>query len=541
LNDAIDDNMDVINLSFGAIGTVGASSDILAEAAQRAAWRGVIIVMAAGNDGPDPMTVDDTAALQDVIAVGASQSDFVFADPAVLLTDGTGYPAGITTNSYNTEPQTAELADVETLESNAPEGQKGLGCTKLPDGSLNGKIALIRRGECFFYEKLRNARDAGAISGIIYNRPDADPNELIDMDVSDGPSIPGVFVRNGDGVALRTALLEKKTLTVTLQYLLAVGNPNSLAEFSSVGPSVDLLIKPDLMAVGAPLLTATQTSFPAGNLSDPSGYVRLNGTSFSAPLVAGAAAVVRAARPGLLAEDYRSLLVNSAAPMKNSEGNDLPVQSTGAGLLDMGRAINSTIAAFPVSLAFGATSSTIDAWKQFTVRNLGTEAATYELSVESTNDLKPTLSESRVTLSPGDRAWILALFNNAGVTAGAYQGFIRVRQEGKDIDARIPYWLAVRSDEPAQVAFVEQPFSGAPGSTVRVLFRVFDASGLPMTTPEPRISVVSGAGEVVSLSPSTSLPNIWVGRVKLGASDRINGFKIEAGTISRTFEVLGAL
>jgi hypothetical protein len=251
--------------------------------------------------------------------------------------------------------------------------------------------------------------------------------------------------------------------------------------------------------------------------------------------------VVRSARPGLLGEDYRSLVVNSAVPMRNSDGKDLPVQSTGAGLLDMSRAMNSTVAAFPVSLAFGATSSTIDAWKQFTVRNLGTEAATFELSVESANDLKPALSESRVTVSPGDRAWILALFNNAGVPAGTYQGFVRVKQEGKEVDARIPYWLAVRSDEPAQIAFIEQPFSGAPGSTVRVLFRVFDAGGLPMSAPEPKITVVSGSGETVSLSPSATLPNVWVGRVRLGASDRINTFKIEAGAISRNFEVLGAL
>ncbi len=45
----------------------------------------------------------------------------------------------------------------------------GLGCNGFPAGSLNGAIALIKRGTCNFTVKIANAASAGGRAVIVYN------------------------------------------------------------------------------------------------------------------------------------------------------------------------------------------------------------------------------------------------------------------------------------------------------------------------------------------------------------------------------------
>jgi subtilisin family serine protease len=84
-----------------------------------------------------------------------------------------------------------------------------------------------------------------------------------------------------------------------------------LSDFSSRGPSVGSALKPDLVAVGEEIVTGAQNSFSDGESYSASGFIDTAGTSFSTPLAAGAAAVLKAARPGLSVGQYRSLLINS--------------------------------------------------------------------------------------------------------------------------------------------------------------------------------------------------------------------------------------
>lgn len=69
----------------------------------------------------------------------------------------------------------------------------------------------------------------------------------------------------------------------------AVDESGVRASFSSVGPSADGQIKPDVMAMGVNVIAASPFS--------ATGYFGVNGTSLSCPLVAGAAALVLEARP----------------------------------------------------------------------------------------------------------------------------------------------------------------------------------------------------------------------------------------------------
>ena len=87
--------------------------------------------------------------------------------------------------------------------------------------------------------------------------------------------------------------------------VIAVGGINQAgfkANTSSVGPSADDRIKPDVVALGV------STALVASN----GAYVYQNGTSFAAPIVSGFAAGLWQAYPELTAAELRTLIRNSA-------------------------------------------------------------------------------------------------------------------------------------------------------------------------------------------------------------------------------------
>jgi hypothetical protein len=69
---------------------------------------------------------------------------------------------------------------------------------------LQGRIALIDRGECSFVDKVRNAQAAGAIAAIIANRA-GDSTPLLGGTGADDIVIPAVSVGAADGNRLRQA------------------------------------------------------------------------------------------------------------------------------------------------------------------------------------------------------------------------------------------------------------------------------------------------------------------------------------------------
>ena len=85
----------------------------------------------------------------------------------------------------------------------------------------------------------------------------------------------------------------------------AVNGIGNLAGFSSVGPTYDRRVKPDMVAPGVGVFTALARTHDQ--------YARLSGTSFSTPLVAGCAALVLSAHPGWGPEAVRDALAMSAS------------------------------------------------------------------------------------------------------------------------------------------------------------------------------------------------------------------------------------
>jgi subtilisin family serine protease len=119
----------------------------------------------------------------------------------------------------------------------------------------------------------------------------------------------------------------------TLAHALTVGSAGTAAardEFSNTGPWLDL------MAPGADLI------LPAPPSICLSGYARASGTSFSAGAVAGAVALVAAARPRLTTAGLYDLIRRSSSTNMSTSGFDV---TTGFGLLDVGAGLTATAAA----------------------------------------------------------------------------------------------------------------------------------------------------------------------------------------------------
>ncbi|MGL6105777.1 M20/M25/M40 family metallo-hydrolase [Romboutsia sp.] len=92
------------------------------------------------------------------------------------------------------------------------------------DVDLNGKIALIKRGEISFAEKAKNAFANGAIGVIIYNKdPGMVNGTLGSLDDSKGPTV-GMAKEDGD--SLVTKLKAGETINTSLQVKTLI-KPNS--------------------------------------------------------------------------------------------------------------------------------------------------------------------------------------------------------------------------------------------------------------------------------------------------------------------------
>lgn len=110
--------------------------------------------------------------------------------------------------------------------------------------------------------------------------------------------------------------------------VLTVGAVDALGlrtDFSSVGPTSDLRIKPDVAAQGLAVLAASSYG--------PASYARVSGTSFSCPLTAGVVALLLQAHPGYTVDQVLAA-VRSTASQAGSPDNLL-----GWGIVDAAAAV----------------------------------------------------------------------------------------------------------------------------------------------------------------------------------------------------------
>ncbi|MFN7541373.1 MAG: S8 family serine peptidase [Acidobacteriota bacterium] len=524
IEDSVNDGMDVINLSLGSSLVQRAEDDVIVRALERAVEAGVIVVVAAGNSGPGPLTIGSPGIAPSAITVGANENGRFFA--SALLVGGLTIEAALGSNTPASGEVEGQLVNVETVDPTS------LACGALPSGSLTGRIVLVQRGTCTFELKNQHVARAGGVALVLYSGA-AQPNDFISPDTGSAP-LPTMFLRRVDGLAVKTMLSETKSLAVKLDFSLAA-RPRDfrrVASFSSRGPLPIALIKPDLLAVGTLFYTAAQTNFSRGDIFSPSGYALIQGTSFSAPVVAGLAAALKSLRPGLKPADYRSLLIGSARALDDEA--QAPVITTGAGLADLARAVDSPLRLSPPSLAFTAREQTIE------VRSLGSTAAEYSVAVEVQAGKAPVVSQNTISIAPGAAATLRLSLDLSTLNTGLHMGALVFRREGTVL-ARAPYFFGnPNAGDIADVQSVLAAVRGRAGVPQRnlIFFRILDSNGL-VVEQTPRVRVVTGLAEVRAVE--------WRDSEVLGAygldlllGPGTNVIEVNAGNgVTRRFTILG--
>jgi subtilisin family serine protease len=158
----------------------------------------------------------------------------------------------------------------------------------------------------------------------------------------------------------------------------AVDSSDDVAWFSSQGPRVgDGGLKPEITAPGVDVLAARSQYAPEGEGS----YQTLSGTSMATPHVAGAAALLAAAHPGLTGSRLKDLLVSSSKQTPQYDAFQ-----AGSGRVDVPSALSADVFASATAFAGQVTTGGSGAVRRpVTYTNTGDSAVTLGLSVQAPN------------------------------------------------------------------------------------------------------------------------------------------------------------
>lgn len=429
------DRLDVVNASLGAgygLGT-GAEQNMV----NTLAALGTVFVAAAGNDGSDGrpyFSVGAPAVYDGAFAVAATLNrELQF---SALRVDSPESLAGL--YPIAEADFSRPLTSLDELSESLAAVEPTLACSTLTNAAdLAGKVAIIRRGDCMFVDKVERVAKAGAVGAIIVDNVESDtPFNMAGRGTS--TSIPAVLIRRRDGEQLLAQAADVAiTMGGDLQFPETLG-PDYVTSFSSRGPnSIDGGIKPEISAPGNSLASALVGS---GN-----GMTRMAGTSMASPVVAGAVALVVEAHPDFTPREIKAVMMGTAAPVETFYEEAFPISLSGAGRIQVDAAIRSTVLVTPTqgaatALSFGVVNvvDTATELREVSVENRGLESVTFETSTLFARELPGVSVEvepATFTVEPGETQLVgVGLVVDAtqlppsspdGLTPGEIRGFAR--------------------------------------------------------------------------------------------------------------------
>ncbi|MBP5160168.1 MAG: S8 family serine peptidase, partial [Lachnospiraceae bacterium] len=354
IEDAVVLGADAVNLSLGSSSAgesveFAAADQYINEIMDKVAQTNTVVSISAGNayswsnfeingyghnftDDVNDNTVGSPGSYRNAFTVASANNYGFTGNYAVFGDRNVFYDEG---GSGKNKPMTS-LAGKE-LEFVLIEG---LGSEEDYEGrDVTGKIVLVQRGQFNFANKHMNAQAAGAIGCFIYNNVSGNMGMSLE---GSSATIPCVSISLEDALAIKEeATFDEATGVYTGKVSISqkvatnynVPDGYTMSDFSSWGALGDLTLKPEITAPGGNIYSTL----------DNGTYGVNSGTSMAAPSITGLSALViqyieendLAAKTGLSSRVLaQSLLMSTAVPLVEADGEEYSPRKQGAGLVN---------------------------------------------------------------------------------------------------------------------------------------------------------------------------------------------------------------
>ncbi len=501
--------VDVVNYSIS--GGTNPWGGFVEQAFLSATDSGVFVSASAGNSGPGPGTLGHLEPW--TASVGASTHNRRFSND-LTVTAPTPVPAELVgaLAIQGTGPvMVADMVGTMEYAGNIDGGANVTACTAFTD-PLTGLIAVISRGGCAFADKVNNAVAAGAVGVVVHNNVPGDP---IIMGGLDTTTVPAVMVSLDIGLALdafidaNPGVAEVSVAGQTSTNL--NGQADSMAAFSSRGPSPFEYNKPDVTGPGVSILAGfADSDTGTGTLPE---YGVISGTSMSSPHNAGAAALLKEIQPSWTVPEIKSALMMTAKTAGVTKEDGLTPADPfdrGAGRIQVdvassaGLVLNETAFRFLLAdPANGGDPKTLNVASYKNNSCVGTcsfqrkftsVAATPINYTASLVGMTGTVNPATFTANPGQTVTLNVEIDGAALPAGATSfGELMITEQATVVSNTVPF-----TSVPADPNIPDDNYDGSLGS---MLCETINVTGIN--------------ADVFSASLDMSMSHTWTGDVTI--------------------------